>query len=78
MTEMAEKAKKAEAEPVEPVVQEPEKAKLIKHVVKEGDTLRALAFHYLGRGSRMREIRAINHLATDILTVGEELIIPEM
>ena len=75
---MAEKVEKIKNEkPQVAEEQEPKKLSEKTHIVKEGDTLRHLAIKYLGRSSRMREIRAINHLATDILTVGRELIIPE-
>ncbi len=47
------------------------------HIVKKGDTLRAIAREYLGNSSRVQEIRELNQLATDILRVGRELIIPD-
>lgn len=47
------------------------------HIVKRGDTLRTIAREYLGDSSRVQEIRELNQLATDILRVGRELIIPD-
>ena len=47
------------------------------HIVKKGDTLRAIARDYLGDSRRIEEIRRANNLATDILTIGRELIIPD-
>ncbi|MBQ4447440.1 MAG: LysM peptidoglycan-binding domain-containing protein [Clostridia bacterium] len=47
------------------------------HIVRKGDTLRNIARDYLGDSRRVQEIRNINQLATDILKVGRELIIPD-
>lgn len=47
------------------------------HIVRKGDTLRALAIDYLENPSRADEIKKLNSLATDILKVGRELVIPD-
>lgn len=58
--------------------QEPVEAPALRvHIVKKGDTLRTIARVYLGDSGRVQEIRELNQLATDILRVGRELIIPD-
>ena len=47
------------------------------HIVRKGDTLRTIAREYLGDSRRVEEIRQLNGLATDILTIGRELTIPD-
>ena len=82
---MASKKKVAEPDEVkiENSVQETEQDQkeavpaLRVHIVKKGDTLRTIAREYLGDSTRVAEIREINQLATDILTVGRELTIPD-
>ena len=46
------------------------------HTVVKGDTLWQLASKYLGRGTRYGEIKKINGLKSDTLTVGMKLKIP--
>lgn len=46
------------------------------HRVVKGDTLWNLAVKYLGKGNRYTEIKAMNSLTSDVLTVGMELKIP--
>lgn len=73
-------AKKQDAiDAVETVVeQEAEKAPALRvHIVKKGDTLRTIAREYLGDSRKVEKIRQLNGLATDILRVGRELIIPD-
>lgn len=47
------------------------------HIVKKGDTLRTIAREYLGDSRKVEKIRQLNGLATDILRVGRELVIPD-
>ena len=46
------------------------------HTVVKGDSLWALAVKYLGKGSRYTEIKELNGLKSDVLTVGQKLKIP--
>lgn len=73
-------AKKHETNDVVETVeeQEAEKAPALRvHIVKKGDTLRTIAREYLGDSRKVEKIRQLNGLATDILRVGRELIIPD-
>lgn len=44
--------------------------------VKRGDTLWAIASKYLGSGTRYKEIMSINGLTSDIIKIGQKLILP--
>ena len=46
------------------------------HVVVAGDTLRSIALKYYGDAWKMTTIRNANNLASNVLKVGRELIIP--
>lgn len=46
------------------------------YTVKKGDTLWAISQKYLGKGSRYKEIKALNGLKSDIIRVGQVLKIP--
>ncbi len=47
------------------------------HKVVSGDTLWDLAAHYLGSGSRYKEIAQANGLSGSVISVGQVLVIPE-
>lgn len=46
------------------------------YTVKAGDSLWAIAARFLGSGSRYKEIKTLNNLATDVIYVGTVLKIP--
>ncbi|MCL2023996.1 MAG: N-acetylmuramoyl-L-alanine amidase [Oscillospiraceae bacterium] len=46
------------------------------HKVLKGDTLWSIAVKYLGNGSRNEEIKVLNGLKSDLLTVGQVLVLP--
>lgn len=46
------------------------------YTVKKGDTLWQISQKYLGKGSRYKEIKALNGLKSDIIQVGQVLKIP--
>ena len=46
------------------------------YTVKRGDTLWAIASKYLGDGKRYKEIMNLNGLTSDIIRVGQKLILP--
>jgi LysM repeat protein len=48
-----------------------------RYVVKAGDTLWAVARDRLGSGTRYREIAALNNLRSDLIRVGQTLLLPE-
>lgn len=48
-----------------------------KHQVKQGDTLTSIAQQYLYNSARALEIRDINNLNSDVVTVGQVLTIPD-
>lgn len=50
-------------------------AKFLVYQVQPGDTIRRIAKHYLEDGSRSTEIKEINKLTTEKLTVGQRLFI---
>ena len=47
------------------------------YTVKKGDTLWGIAAAKLGSGSRHTEIKALNNLKSDIITIGQVLKIPK-
>jgi len=47
------------------------------HIVRSGDSLRSISRNYLGDSRRYKEIKDMNDLTTDVLSVGMELIIPD-
>lgn len=47
------------------------------HIVVKGDTLWGLATKYLSRGARYKEIKTLNDLKTNTLSVGQKLKIPK-
>ena len=49
---------------------------VIKHTVKKGDTLWAIAKVYLGSGARWNEISKLNGLTSTVIRVGQVLKIP--
>lgn len=50
---------------------------LRSHKVVSGDTLWDLAEHYLGSGSRYKEIMSVNDLSDSVIHVGQVLVIPD-
>ncbi|UDM00092.1 peptidoglycan recognition protein family protein [Streptomyces longhuiensis] len=47
------------------------------YTVVDGDTLWSIAVHELGSGARYAEIKALNRLSSDTLSVGQKLTLPE-
>ncbi|MFD0513722.1 N-acetylmuramoyl-L-alanine amidase [Streptomyces aureus] len=47
------------------------------YTVVDGDTLWSIAVHELGSGARYAEIKTLNRLASDALSVGQKLTLPE-
>jgi LysM repeat protein len=49
----------------------------ITYTVRKGDTLWSIAAHKLGNGSRYAEIKSLNKLTSDVVTVGQKLKLPK-
>ncbi|MGY0023763.1 N-acetylmuramoyl-L-alanine amidase [Streptomyces sp. YJ-C3] len=49
----------------------------VTYTVKRGDTLWSIAVHELGDGARYAEIKALNSLKSDALSVGQKLTLPK-
>lgn len=59
--------------PTGSVVEEP--SNMIRYTVKSGDSLYSIARNY---GTTVNEIRRLNNLTSDILTIGQQLMIPAL
>ena len=55
---------------------EPDEQQNRTYTVKKGDTLWQISQKYLGKGSRYKEIKALNGLKSDIIRIGQVLKLP--
>ncbi|MEQ8764344.1 MAG: LysM peptidoglycan-binding domain-containing protein [Planctomycetota bacterium] len=63
--------------PKEPVLrQEPPNGQARKHVVREGDSLGTISSQYYGTIRHVSRIKKANGLTSDLIRLGQELIIP--
>ena len=60
-----------------PLPFEDEEAVAKTHVVQKGDTLATISYQYYGTRKRAGEILKLNDLATPVLRIGRQLILPD-
>lgn len=61
----------------EPPPESPQNMEYARYTVKSGDTLWSIARDRLGAGTRYKEIMALNNLISDVIRIGQILLLPE-